>query len=490
MDACAQWSRSVGLGVPRLATAVSGVRRLGVALGLLLGLVTGVAGASRLSAADFRTPNFLIMAPTPQLARAVGEAAEGFRRDLAVHWLGGELPPWPNPCPVRVVAGENLAAQGVTTYNRSPVRDFQMEVVGSPERILDSVLPHEVSHTVLATHFGRPLPRWADEGICTTVEHVSERQKHEAKLREFLATRRGISMNKLFLMTEYPQDVLPMYAQGYSVCQFLIAQRGPREFVNFIGSYMQTPSWTLNVRNHYGYESLAELQQLWLQWVAQGSGPVDAFVKTPPRVAGGDVAQVAAVAPTRPAAGTAGIALAANGNALALTPPGQATQASDAGWYGRLKPRGGAAATPPSLATAGPQATPQFRPIPPTPAGTLYSVAQPQPEQGSVGISGGGPMIATEGWTAVPPPPAPPRGTLAPATALSTASPFPADRFGSDPSVPAASVPVGPNLARATAIAEPAERSPSPPGIRYGDNGGAAGDYRPGSVASPGHYLR
>ena len=37
-------------------------------------------------------------------------------------------------------------------------------------RILDSVLPHEITHTIFATHFGQPLPRWADEGACTTVD--------------------------------------------------------------------------------------------------------------------------------------------------------------------------------------------------------------------------------------------------------------------------------------------------------------------------------
>src|SRR5690606_30159582 len=211
-------------------------RRVNRSLGchLLLAGLLALMMNGRAAAADLRTTNFLVMAPTPELARAVGDAAEGFRGDLALYWLGEELPPWPNPCPIRVIAGPHLAAQGVTTYNRSPVRDFQMEVVGSPQRILDSVLPHEVTHTVLATYFGRPLPRWADEGICTTVEHHSERAKHEAKLREFLRSRRGIAMNKLFLMTEYPSDVLPMYAQGYSVCQFLIAQRGPRALVAFL----------------------------------------------------------------------------------------------------------------------------------------------------------------------------------------------------------------------------------------------------------------
>lgn len=241
------------------------------------------AAGSTTEAANFRTRNFLIQAPSDALARSVGEAAEKYRDDLARYWTGQTLPPWPTPCPVRVVAGPTLAAQGVTTYNPAPVRDFQMEVIGTPERILDSVLPHEVTHTVLATYFGRPLPRWADEGICTTVEHESERSKHEAKLREFLASRRGIAMNQLFLLTEYPPDVLPMYAQGYSVCRFLIEQQGPKIFISFLKDYMRHPSWTANVQKHYGYESLGELQEFWLSWVEAGSGPVAQFAKAKPR---------------------------------------------------------------------------------------------------------------------------------------------------------------------------------------------------------------
>lgn len=346
-------------------------------LAICLGMPDGARGA------DFRTRNFIVMAPTAELARTVGESAEMFRRDLAIYWLGGELPAWPNPCPVRVIAGQNLAAQGVTTYNRAPVRDFQMEVVGSPQRILDSVLPHEVTHTILATYFGRPLPRWADEGICTTVEHESERQKHEVKLREFLTSRRGIAMNKLFLLTEYPSDVLPMYAQGYSVCQFLIAQNGPRSFVHFLGDYMQSPSWTQNIRAHYGYESLAELQQAWLAWVSQGSGPVDAFVKNAPQT--GVIPASLVMATPAPAAD----------NSIAR---GAASGGGEAGWYGRLRqeamvgkprdetvPSGPTASSPAQTAadwprSLGPQSPQQQSPNRPL----THSAAQPQPEQGMV----------------------------------------------------------------------------------------------------------
>ncbi|MEO1523994.1 MAG: hypothetical protein AAFX06_01095 [Planctomycetota bacterium] len=252
--------------------------RVGRWMAVALMVLLGVNSSAR--AGNARSQNFLVHAPDQRLAEAVAEHAERLRDDLAEYWLGRRLPPWRTPCPIEVVAGPQLAAEGVTTYTRRPVGNFQMRVKGTAERILDSVLPHEVTHTVLATHFGRPLPRWADEGICTTVEHTAEKQKHEAMLRRFLNTRKGIPMNRLFLLTEYPQEMLPMYAQGYSVCRFLIEQSGPREFISFLGDYMQHPSWTQNVKKHYGYTSLAQLQEQWLAWVKSGSGPVDSFVST------------------------------------------------------------------------------------------------------------------------------------------------------------------------------------------------------------------
>ncbi|MEM6473742.1 MAG: hypothetical protein AAF802_29555 [Planctomycetota bacterium] len=269
--------------------------RNGYRMGWILGLGILLSQAGVVSAQNARTANFLVHAPTQQLADTVAQAAERYRDELAEYWLGRRLPRWSSPCPIKVVAGQ-LAAQGVTRYDRFTGSNFQMEVIGTPERILDSVLPHEVTHTVLATHFRGPLPRWADEGICTTVEHEAERRKHEIKLLEFLRTRRGIAMNTMFLLKEYPADMLPMYAQGYSVCRFLIEQSGPRQFVKFIEGYMQQQSWTENVRKHYGYESLEQLQTSWLAWVESGSGPVDAFVSARSRAA----ASVAASSSGRP----------------------------------------------------------------------------------------------------------------------------------------------------------------------------------------------
>ncbi len=280
--------------------------------------------------ANYRTENFIVTAGTPALAKQVGDEAERLRQALANHWLGRELPAWPAPCPIEVFAGPNIPAHGQTTYTPDgrTVRDFVMEIHGTPQRLLDSVLPHEVTHTVLATHFGRPLPRWADEGACTTVEHAEERQNHERMLREFLMTRRGIAMNTMFMMRDYPPDMLPLYAQGYSVSRFLIAHGGHQSFVKFLEDYfrMRKPSWTEVVRNHYGYNSLAELQDAWLEWVRKGSSEEELKITLAARQNRGG--RQVAVAPV-------GYEAAAN---VASTAPASAVQtADDDGWYSRRR---------------------------------------------------------------------------------------------------------------------------------------------------------
>ena len=226
--------------------------------------------------ASYRTQNFIVTAPTPQVAQALGEAGEIYRRDLSLEWLGRELPPWHEPCPITVHVGQQLGAGGATSFMFDNGRPFgwQMTIQGSYERLLDSVLPHEITHMIFATHFGRPLPRWADEGACTTVEHTSEKAKQHHLLINFLTTGRGIAFNQMFAMQEYPADILPLYSQGYSLARFLIAQGGRHTFIEYVGDGMKWNNWTAATKKHYGYQSLSELQTTWLDWVRQGSPPL------------------------------------------------------------------------------------------------------------------------------------------------------------------------------------------------------------------------
>ena len=223
--------------------------------------------------ASHRTANFIVTAPTPDMARQIGQMAEKYRRDLAIDWLGEEMRTWSQPCPITAQVADNLGAGGATSFlfEHGEVYGWRMTIQGSLVRILDSVLPHEVTHTIFATHFRRPLPRWADEGACTTVEHVSERTKQQTMLVDFLRTDRGIPFSKLFVMKEYPHDVMPLYSQGYSLARYLIAQGGKRKFLDFLSDGMRDENWTRAMNKSYGYQNLALLQDKWLDWVRQGS---------------------------------------------------------------------------------------------------------------------------------------------------------------------------------------------------------------------------
>lgn len=235
------------------------------------------------SAAGYRTANFVVDAPTESLARKIGDAAEQYRHDLAVEWTGAPLPRWSRPCPIVAQVQPGLGAGGATSFvfEKGEVFNWQMSIQGSEERVLDSVLPHEITHTVFASHFRRPLPRWADEGACTTVEHPVERARQHKLLIEFLTTGRGIAFPKMFAMREYPPDVLPLYSQGYSLARFLIERGGRHKFVSFVGAGLDSGDWSAALASHYGVPDPVVLQGVWLDWVRKGCPAPPAAVAGP-----------------------------------------------------------------------------------------------------------------------------------------------------------------------------------------------------------------
>lgn len=256
---------------------------------LLLTLLTLIACAGNVQAQVFvgprtvvETPNFRVYARSGALANEIARIAEDTRKQLAMHWLGEVIPNWPEPCPLMVNDGPNTPASGETKYTlvAGGVANFQMTVSGTPQRIVDSVLPHEITHTILASHFaalGKPVPRWADEGACTTVEHLSERSKHDHMLVRYLGEGRGIPFATLFALKEYPPDMMPLYAQGYSLSCFLIAQGGPQHFVKFLDRGMADDDWINAVEEFYFYPKLGKLQAAWNKWVSDGGGTVASY---------------------------------------------------------------------------------------------------------------------------------------------------------------------------------------------------------------------
>jgi hypothetical protein len=245
-------------------------------------------------AATHQTPNFIVRAVTSEVAERVAVAAEEYRRTIAEEWLGEEIPRWSARCRITVRLEEG-ATSGDTTYviHRGEVYGWRMMVQGPLHRIVESVLPHEVSHTILASDFRGALPRWADEGAAVLCEGEQDIVRRQLKVNDLL-TVRHIPTPSLLSLSEYPVDadeMLLVYAQGYSLTQFLVEREGKQGFVRFLKDAHEH-GWEDALEKAYGFGDVASLDESWRQWLKGTAPSPDA-----PIVAQHDIAQVSPEAP-------------------------------------------------------------------------------------------------------------------------------------------------------------------------------------------------
>src|SRR5207248_2922395 len=136
-----------------------------------------------------------------------------------------EMPPWSQPCPLKATV--TMGGSGGATsfaFDNGQVLGQRMHIEGTLDRLLASVLPHEVTHTVFAFHFRQPVPRWADEGGSVLSEDEQERRRHDLLVRRIINDGRLIPLRRLFALREYPSDVMALYAEGFSVSEFLVSR--------------------------------------------------------------------------------------------------------------------------------------------------------------------------------------------------------------------------------------------------------------------------
>ena len=227
---------------------------------LAIGILLFLTGAS------VQSTNFAVDAPSREVAQRVAERAEACRTAFAHAWLGHDLPAWSRPCPIRVKLTDGEAG-GLTSFgfNQGRVTDQSMTVEGRLDRILASALPHEVTHTIFASYFGGPMPRWADEGASLLSEDDRERRRHDKIAFDLLARRGEVPLSRLFVIENYPKDLMSFYGQGYSISRFLIEMGGRPRFLRFVRDGLKD-GWDPATRIHYQLANVRELDRAWRSW--------------------------------------------------------------------------------------------------------------------------------------------------------------------------------------------------------------------------------
>jgi len=216
--------------------------------------------------AEYKSKNFQVEAPTSAIAKKLGEAAEQFRQEQALAWLDKELPPWPQKCSIEVnITLDGRGGRSTLTFDKGKVIHRSIVLEGSLETLRTSVLPHEIAHAILADYFGRPLPRWADEGGAIVSGSLADGRWYNKLCREVTNTPgRTMLLRRLLSCRDYPEDVTALYAQSYSVVKFLVDSKGRPAFLAFVARGMQDNDWDGAVRACYGFRSVEALERAWL----------------------------------------------------------------------------------------------------------------------------------------------------------------------------------------------------------------------------------
>lgn len=226
----------------------------------LLALALGLSMPVRALGEDvepFPTANFSVTAPTRPMAMRLGRAAEQLRKERAIEWFGAELPRWSTRCAIAMTTGWGPS---YTDFKGRTPR--QIILAGSLEHVTQNVLPHEITHAVLISNLPFEFPTWADEGAAVLSSSEADRERFDEAMRQ-LAAGRCLPLHRLFALgIEYPEDRIALYAQGYSLTRFLVAERDRPTFLAFVKDG-QRRGWDHAVKKHYELGSVDALEKAW-----------------------------------------------------------------------------------------------------------------------------------------------------------------------------------------------------------------------------------
>lgn len=240
----------------------------------------------RWSPQPIETPNFQVihLAKDRELAVSLAQAAEAARAAESKRWGSAEpSPPWTPKC--EIVLFPTAQVFGRETYQPPESPGFSSMGMNSGQivlrrvhlradhpNLLKAILPHEVTHVVLADHFlQQPIPRWADEGMAVLAEPLAEQAVRAADLEEPLKSGQLFRLADLTAMdSPDPKFWNLYYAQSVSLTRFLAETGSPSQLVRCLQK-SQTIGLDQALRQVYSISGLDDLQARWLAYAHQKS---------------------------------------------------------------------------------------------------------------------------------------------------------------------------------------------------------------------------
>jgi len=212
--------------------------------------------------------NFLVSAPTDELAQAVLNRAEQLRRDIAREWLGRELPPSVGHTVVDVFVSVDQE-RALTSPSRDLRRPtFMMWLTTSPEGAVGPLLAHEVTHVVLLSRYPGRVPPWVDEGIACRYDDDESKAIRRDLIAWYRDTGNWPSLADTLRSEEISRWDHGSFAVSESLVEFLLA-RGKKEQLLACTADAHERGWDAALRSHYSLDGIPALEKAWQAWVMQ-----------------------------------------------------------------------------------------------------------------------------------------------------------------------------------------------------------------------------
>ncbi len=236
-----------------------------------------------------QTANFRVFHVDPALASRVAQGAEAARELQLKRWSGAApKAPWTPRCDIYIfpsagvfsrMTGQPEDSPGFSTMgmNGGRIVTRRVNLRADHANIVAAILPHEVTHVVLADLFPhQQIPRWADEGMAVLSEPDSEQMLRAADLEKPLSTGQLFKTNDLMAM-DYPDGKFwsLYYAQSVSLTRFLVEQGTHAQFVQFVQG-AQRNGLEGELRRVYKIEGFEDLHTRWLDYARTKSAELTA----------------------------------------------------------------------------------------------------------------------------------------------------------------------------------------------------------------------
>ena len=224
----------------------------------------------------YESANFRVYHVDGAVAAQASQAAEAVRSTQAKRWGSKatrstwspkcDIYLYPTPRDFAQMTGQPETSPGFSTMgiNGSRIIARRVNLRADHPQLLTAILPHEVTHVVLADLFTeKQIPRWADEGMAVLAEPMAEQIGRAGDLAAPLEQNRLFRLSELMAI-DYPnaESWGLYYAQSVSLTQFLVELATPEQFVSFVKS-AQREGVEQALRHVYHIEGFADLETRW-----------------------------------------------------------------------------------------------------------------------------------------------------------------------------------------------------------------------------------